>query len=240
MNAHPGFRRLLASLAVVSLALGACDEEPSECKDEDQGAFHFVITPDLIDAVRTFTGTLDDVSEFISEPPLTRYTFTNQATGGPVTLDVRDFGYDLPLEEGLVYTVTAQTFDVDGTVIRGYGLTLSDGDGLLAFVVSDYEPQPERDAVIYEDGYPIEGLRVFTESGDCDPRVEDTVNYESVTNQRLQFVLSGASISLYHRESGTLGPWRVRVFRAQREVLKNPLLLGPQISFAVERLPIVP
>lgn len=226
---------LVLSFIAGVLAAG-CGEDRPECTASDLGVLRFEVSPQLLDGVRTFTGTLNSVQEFITDPPIVRYQFTPTA-GGTVTIDLRDIGYRIPVTEGQTYTVQVQNFSLPGTVLRGYGLTVSDGDGLVALLVTDYEPYPGEDSLVFADGYPLTGLQVLFEDGGCDPRVENTIDYLDVVNRRLGFLVGDDTVRLYQRETGTVGDWTARVFRAERIRPKNPLKIDTQISFAIERSP---
>lgn len=231
-----GGRLRACLLAIVSAVLVAgCGGDDEHCLRTDQGAFTFSVDPQLADGVRTFTAVLESEDFLAFDPPLVRYTFRGAGGGGQTVLDLPDNEIRLGLVPGRTYTVEIQSRDLDGTVIRGYALAASDSAGLAFFAVSDYRPYPDEFALVFQDGFPLEGLEVRFEGAGCDPRVEDTLEYRSITNRRLAFELGGTTIRLHQKEAGILGPWTVRVFRAQELVVKNALLNDTQVSFSFTR-----
>lgn len=215
---------------------GCQDSQPENCLSTAEGYFRFNFTragsAEEILGVTQLNVTLQSMEVQSLNPPLTRYVLKS-AGGATYWLDFQDLGYTLPLTVGATYSVRVE-HAVD-EFFDGYGLLVKDATGIRALVESDWkDAQSPAGNYVYASGYD-DGLdlQVYFRDAGCDPRQENSDVYRILTTWSTTFVLDGQSRTLYQREQASLGPYTVRVVKAQSEIFNagHESLIGPQFSW---------
>lgn len=235
---------------LAAAALAACGEDPPECTQAHEGDLTFAFDPQLPappDSASNLTATLNgatlnDVLRFPgSDPPVIIYRFRTPSYNR-LDMIFRDLGTDLPLAIDSTYTLMVDM--TRGLVPPSMGLKILDGEGLRYLGVNDWYPSGDSRAKVFKNGYGDLGddgaLRVFLSNTGCDPRVENTSCYLSITNRRLDFILGDRSrVGRYNGEEAVIGSWRFHVHKAEVVIGKQGCLEALEgqngVSFFAER-----
>lgn len=229
--------------AGVFLAAGCSDDQP-ECKTAPEGQFAMSVTvsddPIAFTGAMTFPCSVEVAESRFTDPPTLYYQLRRTDDRRVVRVEVTDNGFALPFDVGSLYTVTLERRIYPGTVVVTYGIVIRDDAGLLHLAASDLSPNE----TVFTEGFADLDLQVFVQDPDCKPRVENTIDFRDITNRRLEFVLDGGTTNeartrLFHTQSGRLGPWVVRVHKADRVVAKNAARIQNQVSFFLARGPVL-
>ena len=222
-----------ALTAVAVLAIPGCEDgQPASCLDTPQGIIRFNFTragsAEEILGLTEITPTVESIERQSSG--LTRYVLK---AGPTYWLDLQDLGFDLPLTVGETYTVQIQ-HEVD-QFLQTYGVLFSDDTGVRVVIESDWFTDSNNSDFnyIFKDGYGDTGIQVrFTDPG-CDPRQVNSAGYAELFTWTLNFTMGTQGRTLFHREQATLGPYTVRVLKAQREFINSgrEILIAPQFSW---------
>ena len=241
---------VVVCILLAAAALSACGEDPPECTRADDGDLFFSFDPLLpspADSTQNVMVTLNnatllDVIRFPGDdPPVNIYRFRTP-TYNRLDLRQRDLGYDLPVEVDSTYTLMVEM--TQSLVPPAMGMKILDADGIRYFGVNDWYPSGDSRAQVFKTGYGEFGddgmLQVLLSNTGCEPRVENTSCYLSITNRRLDFILgSHGRVGRFNGESVVIGGFRFHVHKAEVVIGKqgcSEALLGQNgVSFFVER-----
>jgi hypothetical protein len=250
-------------LAVVfGVLLSGCQEDhPAECDLAAKGDFVFSVVPKLpsgadstADIDVSVSAVLDTAIAYPTFiPPIIVYRFRAVSAGWFGTRDIRlndllvneepdPARRGFPVVQGQTYTLH---FEMTQQIVPpAMSIKIQDAGGVRFFGVNDWRPAETSGAQIYEDGYgtlnPDGELRVLWADAGCQTQDVDFSCYQEWTNRRLDFLIGNdGPLELWSGQEGTLGNWRVIVYKAAKVVGKagctQGLLRQNGTSFTLER-----